>query len=131
MFCFRDGLSALESRSQNLDEIGKDIIQKSSLKMAFMGSENSQVIVEAALKALYTLTTWMCLSEYYQLFQKVSINITAVNILCLCNFLVAIIFSCLSPRYYIWIIVQVFNMKYCNPTCTDLSHMRKVGMLYY
>lgn len=57
MFCFRDGLSALESRSQNLDEIGKDIIQKSSLKMAFMGSENSQVIVEAALKALYTLTT--------------------------------------------------------------------------
>lgn len=56
MFCFKGRLSALESRSQNLDEIGK-VVQKSSLKMAFMGSENSQVIVEAALKALYTLTT--------------------------------------------------------------------------
>ena len=43
--------SALESNSQNVDEIEKDIAQKSSRKMSFRGSEKSQAMPEAALKA--------------------------------------------------------------------------------
>lgn len=78
MFCFRAELSVLESSSQNLDEVGKDIVQKSSPKMPFMGSEKSQEILEGHITALYIPATWMCLSEFYQLFQKVSIAITAV-----------------------------------------------------
>lgn len=52
MFCFRAELSVLESSSQNLDEVGKDIVQKSSPKMPFMGSEKSQEILEAHLQGL-------------------------------------------------------------------------------
>lgn len=52
MLCFRAGLSALEGSSQTLDEIGKDIAQKSSPQMPFMVFRkiSSNTGLEAALK---------------------------------------------------------------------------------